>query len=106
MFRRVIVSGAQGAHGIKQAGLGPVLLFAATGKNDVLFAQLNLLHRITNTVRTGGTGGRDGVVDTLDFERGGQTGRDRTAHGACDPVGADTLDAFLPHNIRRFDNVL
>ena len=83
-----------------------MLFFTATGKHDVLFAQLDLLHRIANTVRAGGTGGGDGVVNTLDFERRGQTGGDSTAHGPGHPVGADALNAFFPHHIGGFDNVL
>ena len=38
LFRSIVVLGAQGAHGVEQPGLSPVLFFTATGKHDVLFA--------------------------------------------------------------------
>ena len=55
-FRRIVVLGGEGAHGIKQAAQRPVQFFAATGKDHVLLAQLYLLHGIADTVGAGGAG--------------------------------------------------
>src|SRR5699024_9952896 len=90
-----VVLGGQGTHGVEQAALAPVFFFTATGEDNILFTQLNLFNCLANTMGTGGTGRGYGVVDALDFERGGQTGGNGAAHGAGDTVGADTLDAFF-----------
>src|SRR5690554_343238 len=102
----IIILGGQGAHGVEQAALAPVFFFTATGKDHVLFTQLNLFNGLTNTVGAGGTGRGHRVVDALDFERGGQAGGNGTAHGAGDAVGADALDAFLTQGINGFHLVL
>src|SRR5690606_23896032 len=67
-FRSLVVFGRQGAHGIEHVGQGPVLGFAAACKHNILLVQLDELHGVANAVRAGGTGGRNGVVDTLDLE--------------------------------------
>src|SRR5450830_590264 len=81
LFRGFVVLGGQGAHGIEQERLAPMLFFTATGEHDVLFAQLDLLNRSTDAVSTGGAGGADRVVHTLDLERRGQAGRNNAANG-------------------------
>src|SRR5690606_28954946 len=86
-----VVLGGQRAHGVEQEALAPVHLFTAAGKDHILFAQLDLLHGVADAMRTGGAGGRDRVVHTLDLGRSGQTGGNRTAHGARDPIRTDAL---------------
>ncbi len=104
-FRRVVVAGGQGAHGVEQAGQGPVLFFTTTGKHDVLLVQLDLFHGATDAVGRRGTGRGDRVVDTLDLERRGQTGRDGRAHGASDAVGTDATQALGAHHVCGLDLV-
>ncbi|RMO46924.1 hypothetical protein ALQ40_101305, partial [Pseudomonas syringae] len=101
-IRRFVVLGGQCAHRVEQERLAPVLFFAATGKDDVLFAQLDLLDSVADAVCAGGAGGRDGVVHTLDLEWCGQAGRNGAAHRPGDAVGANALDAFLTQGIQRF----
>ena len=52
-FRRVVVLGGQRAHRVELAGHFPAQLFAAAGEHDVLFAQLDLLNRVTDAVCRG-----------------------------------------------------
>src|SRR5690606_34020708 len=104
--RGVVVLGGQGAHGVEHAGHGPVLLLGATGKEDILLAQLDLLHGGADAVGAGGTGGGDGNIETLDLEGGGKTGGDGAGHDLGDPVGAGALDALLPHHVDGFDKLL
>src|SRR5690606_6937953 len=92
LFRGFVVAGGEGAHGVEQDALAPVLFLAATGEDHVLLAELDLLHGIADAVRAGGAGGGDRVVDTLDLERCGQAGRDGAAHGPRNAVRADALD--------------
>ena len=99
LFRGVVVLGGQGAHGIEQHGLAPVLLFTTTGEDNILLAQLDLLHGAADAMGTGGAGGGDGVVDALDLERGSQTGGNGAAHGARHAVWPDLLHAFLTQNV-------
>ena len=66
---RFVVFGGQCAHRVELTGHFPAQLFAAASKYDVLFAQLDLLNRITDTVCGGRTCRADGVVHTVDFER-------------------------------------
>ncbi|RMP28588.1 hypothetical protein ALQ26_05977 [Pseudomonas amygdali pv. lachrymans] len=101
-FRRLVVLSGQCAHCVEQERLAPVLFFAATGKDDVLFAQLDLLDSVADAVSAGGAGGRNGVVHALDLERRGQAGRNGAAHGPRDTVRADALDAFFAQGIQRF----
>src|SRR5690606_12765802 len=98
----VVVLGGQGAHGVEQRGLTPVLLFTATGKDHVLLAHLDLLHGRADAVCAGGTGGGDRVVDALDLEGGGQTGGNGAAHGARHAIGPDLLHAFLAQDVHGF----
>src|SRR3990167_2685551 len=101
-FRGVVVLGGEGAHGIEQEALGPVLFFAAAGEHHVLLAQLDLLHGVADAMSAGGAGGGDRVVDALDLERRRQTGRYGAAHGARHTVGTDPLDALLAHDVQGF----
>src|SRR5690606_33461402 len=105
-FRRVVVLGGQGAHGVEHAGHGPVLLLGAAGEEDVLLAELDLLHRGADAVGAGGAGGGDGKIETLDLEGGGETGGDGARHDLGDPVGAGALDALLPYHVDGFDEFL
>src|SRR5690606_29908913 len=105
-FRRVVVLGGQGAHGVEHAGHGPVLLLGAAGEEDVLLAELDLLHRSADAVGAGGAGGGDGKIETLDLEGGGETGGDGARHDLGDPVGAGALDALLPYHVDGFDEFL
>src|SRR5690606_10288868 len=102
LFRGFVVAGGEGAHGVEQDALAPVLFLAATGEDHVLLAELDLLHGIADAVRAGGAGGGDRVVDTLDLERCGQAGRDGAAHGPRNAVRADALDAFLADGVHGF----
>lgn len=102
LFRRLVVLGGEGAHGVEQAALAPVFLFAAAGEDHVLLAQLDLFHGLADAMRAGGAGGGDRVVDALDLERRGQAGRYGAAHGAGHAVWADALDAFLAQGIDGF----
>ncbi len=79
-----------------------MFFFTATGEHDVLFAQLDLLHSVTDAVSTGGARGGDRVVHALDLERRGQASRNGAAHGPRDAVRADALDAFLTQDVQRF----
>ncbi|MNS69277.1 hypothetical protein D3C72_1025850 [compost metagenome] len=106
LFRGVIVLGGEGAHGIELDGGRPVQLLAAAGEDDVLLAKLDQLQCVTDAVGRGGTGGADGVVDTLDLERGGQAGRGGGGHGARHHVGTHALDPFLTGDVRRLGGVL
>ena len=54
----------------------------------------------------GRTGGADGVVDTLDLERGGKTGGGGGGHGTRHHVGTHPLDALFTGDIGRFGGVL
>lgn len=92
-FRRFVIFGGQCAHRIKLAGHFPAQLFAAAGKHNVLFAQLDLLYRITDTVCGGGAGGADGVVNAVDFKRCRQAGGNAGGHGFGDHVRADGFQA-------------
>src|SRR5690606_40021390 len=49
-----------------------------------------------------GAGRCDGIVDALDAERRGQTGRDRAAHGAWHAIRANALDALVAQDIDGF----
>src|SRR5690606_17877859 len=102
LFRGFVVAGGEGAHGVEQDALAPVLFFAATGEDHVLLAELDLLHGIADAVRAGGTGGGDRVVDALDLEGGGQTGGNGAAHGARHAIGPDLLHAFLAQDVHGF----
>ena len=102
LFRRVVVLGGEGAHGVEQAALAPVFLFAAAGEDHVLLAQLDLFHGLADAMRAGGAGGGDRVVDALDLERRGQAGRYGAAHGAGHAVWADAFDAFLAQGVDGF----
>ena len=80
------------------------VFLAATGKHDVLFAQLDLLHGAANTVGTGGAGGGNGIVNALDLERCGETRRNGAAHHLWYPVGTDSAHTLGLENIRRLDD--
>jgi hypothetical protein len=45
-FRGFVALGGQGAHGVEQERLAPVLFFTATGEDDVLLAPLDLLQAV------------------------------------------------------------
>src|SRR5690606_34379414 len=74
-FRGFIIFGGKGAHGVKEAGQSPMLFLATASKNNILLAQLNLFHGAADTMRAGGAGRRNGVVNTFDFKGGCETGR-------------------------------
>ncbi len=78
---RLVVFGRQRAHSVEFTGHFPAQFLAAASKNDVLFTQLDLLNRITDAVRGSRTRGADGVVHTVDFERGRQARGNRRTHG-------------------------
>ena len=84
--RGLIVLGGQCAHRVEFTGHFPAQLFAAASKYDVLFTQLDLLNSVTDTVCGGRTRGADGVVHTVDFERGRQARGNRRTHGFRDHV--------------------
>ena len=102
LFRRRVVLAGQGAHGVEQAALAPVFFLAAAGKDDILLAHLNLLHRMADAMRTGRAGRGNGVVDALDPERRCQAGGNRAAHGARYAVWADALDALFAKDVDGF----
>ena len=87
-FRGVVVFGGQCAHGVELAGHFPAQLFAAAGKDDVLFAQLDLLYRVTNTMGGSGAGRADGVVNAVDFERRSEAGGNAGSHRFRDYIRA------------------
>src|SRR5690606_25264375 len=66
LVRRGVVLGGERAHGVEHAAQRPVLVLSATGEDEVLLAELDLLHGVADAVRAGGTGGGNGVVDALD----------------------------------------
>src|SRR5690606_22973492 len=99
---RFVVLGGEGSHGVEQAALAPVLFFTAAGQDDVLLAELDLLHGVANAVGTGGAGGGNRVVHALDLERRCQACGNGAAHGAGDPVRTDALDAFLAKGVDGF----
>ena len=101
-FRRVVVLGGQGAHGVEQERLAPMFFFAAAGKYDVLLAQLDLLDCSADAMGAGGAGRGDRVVHALDFEGGGQAGGNGAAHGPRNAVRANTLDAFFTQDVECF----
>ncbi len=105
-FRRVVVFGRQRAHGVKLDGGGPVQLLAATGEDDVLFAELDQFQSVADAVGRGRAGGADGVVDTLDLERRSQASGGGGGHGARHHVGTHALDPFLTGDIARLGGVL
>jgi len=70
----VVVLGRQSAHRVEQAAQGPVQFLAAAGENDILLAELDLLHGIADTVCAGGAGRRYGVIHALDPEGCRQAG--------------------------------
>ena len=78
---------------------------ATTGEDDVLFSELDLFRRVANTVRRGGTGRGNGIVQALDLELGRQHGRGGGRHAAGDHVGSDPLGAFFPRRVRGPDQV-
>ena len=92
-FRRVIVFGGQRAHRVELAGHFPAQLFAAAGEHDVLFAQLDLLNRVTDAVCRGRASGADGVVYAVDFERRRRAGGNTGGHGFGDHVRANRFQA-------------
>lgn len=92
-FRRVVVLGGQRAHRVELAGHFPAQLFAAAGEHDVLFAQLDLLNRVTDAVCRGRASGADGVVYAVDFERRRQAGGNTGGHGFGDHVRANRFQA-------------
>src|SRR5690606_34888317 len=65
LFRGLVVLGGKGAHGVEQAALAPVFFFTAAGEDDVLLAELDLLHGITDAMGAGGAGGGDRIVHAL-----------------------------------------
>ena len=77
--------------------------FPATRKDDVLLAQLDQFHGMTDTVCTGGASRGHGVVDAFNLERRGQTSRDSAAHRLCHAVGPDATDSSVSENIGRLD---
>ncbi|MNV29607.1 hypothetical protein D3C71_1208390 [compost metagenome] len=64
-----VVFGGECAHCVKLTRHFPAQFFAAASKDDVLFAQLDLLNRAADAVCRSCTRGADGVVHTVDFER-------------------------------------
>ncbi len=77
-FRRlVVVLGRERAHRVELTGHFPAQLFAAASKYDVLFAQLDLLYRVPDTVGRGRTGGTDGIVYAVNFEGCCEASRNR-----------------------------
>ena len=79
-IRRFVIFGGQRAHRVELTRHLPAQLFAATGKHDILFAQLDLFHSITDAVRRRCAGGADGVVHTVNFERCCKASGDRGCH--------------------------
>ena len=77
-------------------------LLTASGEDDVLFVQLDLLHAIADAVGTGAAGACDGVIHALDLERCGKAGGDGARHGLRDPIRTDPAQAAFSHNIRGF----
>ena len=77
--------------------------FAATGKDDVLFAHLDEFGSVADAVRAGGAGGADGVVHSFDLEGSGEAGGGGRCHGFGDGVGADAFDAARAQGVRCFD---
>src|SRR5690606_15616823 len=101
-LRRLVVLAGEGAHGVEQAALAVVLLFTTTGENHVLLTHLDLFHCMADAMCASGAGRCDGIVDALDAERRGQTGRDRAAHGAWHAIRANALDALVAQDIDGF----
>jgi len=82
-----------------------VLLLGATGKKDILLAELDLLNGSADAVGAGGASRGDGEIEALDLERGGQAGRDSAGHDLGDAVGARALDALFPHHVDGFNKL-
>src|SRR5690606_1909085 len=87
LLRRRIITGRERAHGIELQGLGPMGMVGAASKNQALLAELNLLHRRADTVGTGGTGRRNGVIDSTNAKRGRQYRGQGAVHAPGDTVG-------------------
>ncbi len=85
----VVVFSRQRAHCVEFTRHFPAQLFAAASKNDILFAQLNLFYRVTDTVRRCRTGRADGVVYAVDFERRCEAGRNAGRHRFGDHIRAN-----------------
>ena len=98
-FRGLVVARGHGTHAVEEHAHLPRDFFAATGKDNVLLAQLDEFGSVADAVGAGGTGRADGVVDALDLEGRGQAGRDGGAHALGDAVGAHALDATGPQHV-------
>ena len=92
-FRGVVVFSRQRTHRVEFAGHFPAQLFAAASKHDVLFAQLDLLYCVTDTVCGSRTRGADGVVNAMNFKRRGEAGRNAGCHRFGDHIRANRFQA-------------
>ena len=92
-FRGVVVFSRQRTHCVEFASHFPAQLFAAASKHDVLFAQLDLLYCVTDTVCGSRTRGADGVVNAMNFKRGGEAGRNAGCHRFGDHIRANRFQA-------------
>ncbi len=83
-----------------------MLFLAATGEDDVLLAELDLLHGRPDAVGAGRARGGDRVVHALDLERRGEARRNGTRHRARHHVRPDALHAAAPERVGARDDVL
>ena len=70
----VVIVRRQGRHGVEQDRHGPMQLFTAAGKDQVLLAELDLLDPVAHAMKRCRAGRSDGIVHALDPEWRRQTG--------------------------------